>query len=166
MHTGGRGKSTMAKVLFNRLAGSFSHSAFVEIHVGDGADKTAQHLAAALKTLGATGKAAEGAAMLSQKLKGFVRDKKALFVLDNVWTASQLAALLPTEWGVGSVVIVTSRFERFTDSRTWRQVRDAADINNQPLKSTDKQPVKQCALDVAMSAPRGRQYAVDVCLEV
>jgi hypothetical protein len=121
MRAGGRGKSTLAKVLFNRLAGSVPHSAFVEIQEGDGQDKTAQHLAAALKALGASGEAAEGAAVLSSRLKGFVRDRKVLLVLDNVWTASQLTALLPTALGEGSTVIVTSRSARFTDSDAWRQ---------------------------------------------
>jgi hypothetical protein len=122
---GGSGKSTMAKLLFNRLerAGGFSHTAFVEIQVGDGADKTAQHLATALKALGAMGEESDGAAVLSRKLKEFVKGKRALFVLDNVWTASQLTALLPTEWEAGSVIIVTSRFEDFTDSIVWPKVR-------------------------------------------
>jgi phosphoribosylpyrophosphate synthetase len=126
MNAGGRGKSTLAKVLFNRLAGSFPHSAFVEIQEGDGADKSAHHLAAALKALGAligaSGEAAEGAAVLSSRLKGYVRDKKVLLVLDNVWTAGQLTALLPTAWGEGSTVVVTSRCARFTDSDAWRKV--------------------------------------------
>jgi hypothetical protein len=122
MHVGGRGKSTLAKVLFNRLAGSFPHSAFVEIQEGDGADRNAHHLATALKGLGAPGEAAEGAAVLSGRLKGFVRGRKVLLVLDNVWTAGQLTALLPTTWGEGSTVIVTSRSARFTDSDAWRQV--------------------------------------------
>jgi hypothetical protein len=60
--------------------------------------------------------------VLSQKLQGFVADKKLLYILDNVWTASQLTALLPTLWGEGSVVIVTTRFESFTDSDIWPQV--------------------------------------------
>jgi hypothetical protein len=119
---GGLGKSTLAKVLHNRLAGSFSYRAFVEIYVGDGADKTALHLAAALKGLGASGEAAEGAPVLSMKLKEFVKDKKVLFVLDNVWTASQLTSLLPTQWGEGSTVIVTSRLKSFSDSMVWPQV--------------------------------------------
>jgi hypothetical protein len=122
MHAGGRGKSTLAKVLFNRLAGGFPHSAFVEIQEGDGVDKTAHHLAAALKGLGASGEAAEGAAVLSSRLKGFVRDRKVLLVLDNVWTAGQLTALLPTAWGAGSTVIVTSRSSMFTDCDVWQQV--------------------------------------------
>jgi hypothetical protein len=124
MHAGGRGKSTMAKLLFNRLqhVGSFSGSSFVEIQVGDGTDKTAQHLLNALEGLGATAKASDGAAVLSQKLQGFVADKKLLYILDNVWTAGQLTALLPSKWGEGSVVIVTTRFESFTDSDIWPQV--------------------------------------------
>jgi hypothetical protein len=119
---GGRGKSTLAKVLFNRLAGRFTQSAFVEIQEGDGADKNAHHLVAALKGLGASGEASEGVPKLSSRLKEYVRDKKLLLVLDNVWTASQLTALLPTTWGEGSTVIVTSRSARFTDSDAWRQV--------------------------------------------
>jgi hypothetical protein len=59
-----RGKSTLAaEVLFNRLAGSLVHSAFVEIQEGDSADNNDHHLAAASKGLGALlGEAAKGAA--------------------------------------------------------------------------------------------------------
>ena len=123
MHAGGRGKSTLAKVLFNRLAGSFPHSAFVEIHEGDGADKAAIHLDAALNGLGAPEEAPGGAAVLRSRLNTFVRDRKVLLVLDNVWTGSQLDALLPTTWGEGSTVIVTSRSAKFTDSNVWQRVR-------------------------------------------
>jgi hypothetical protein len=123
MRAGGRGKSTLAKVLFNRLTSSFPHSAFVEIQEGDGFDKTARHLAAALEGLGASGKASDGVPKLSSRLKEYVRDRKVLLVLDNVWTAGQLTAMMPTAWGVGSTVIVTSRSARFTDSDTWRKVR-------------------------------------------
>jgi hypothetical protein len=114
----------MAKLLYNRLqgAGGFSNSAFVEIQVDDSADKIAQHLASALKGFGATAEASEGAPVLSQRLHRFVEDKKLLYILDNVWTASQLTALLPTRWGEGSVVIVTTRFESFPDSDNWPQV--------------------------------------------
>jgi hypothetical protein len=114
VRAGGRGKSTLAKVLFNRLAGGFPHSAFVEIQEGESADKTAGHVAKALDDLGG----AQG-----NTLHGFVRDRKVLLVLDNVWTASQLTALLPTAWGAGSTVIVTSRSAGFTDSDAWRRVR-------------------------------------------
>jgi hypothetical protein len=122
MRAGGCGKSTLAKVLFNRLAGSFPHSAFVKIQVGDGADKTAQYLAAALEALGAEDEDAAGATDLSSRLEGLVRDRKVLLVLDNVCTASQLTALLPTAWGAGSTVIVTSRSAAFSDSAVWRKV--------------------------------------------
>jgi hypothetical protein len=101
-----------------------SHSAFVAIQVGDGADKTAQHLANALKGFGTTADASEGAPVLSQKMQEFVTDKKLLYILDNVWTASQLTDLLPTLWGQGSVIIVTTRYESFTDSDIWPQVCD------------------------------------------
>jgi hypothetical protein len=130
VYVGGRGKSTMAKILYNRLKGGFPHSAFVEIQVDDGADKTAQHLSSALKGLGAKGKASEGEAALSAKLKSFVKGKKVLLVVDNVWMARQLDALLPVQWGEGmpvqwgegSKVIVTSRFQSF-QSNFWPQVR-------------------------------------------
>jgi hypothetical protein len=122
-HAGGLGKSTLAKVLFNRLAGSFSHRAFVEIHYGEGPEKIAQHLAAALRSLGAGVEEGQCASLLSWKLQDFVRGKKVLFVLDNVWGASQLTALLPASWGEGSAVIVTSRSKSFEDSSMWRAVR-------------------------------------------
>jgi hypothetical protein len=126
VHAGGLGKSTMAKVLFNRLAGNFLHSAFVELQSGDGADKVAQHLAVAVTGLGCKGEAAEGAPALSRKLKDFVKDKSVLFVLDNIWMSSQLTSLLPTEWGAGSRVIITSRFQSFSDSSSWPQVGTAS----------------------------------------
>jgi hypothetical protein len=94
----------------------------VEIQQCDGADKTAQHLAAALKALGASGEAADSVAVLSCRLKDLVRGRKVLLVLDNVWKAAELNALLPVTWGKGSTVIVTSRSARFTDSAAWRQV--------------------------------------------
>jgi hypothetical protein len=122
LYVGGCGKSTLATVLFNRLSGSFAHSAFVKIQQGDGVNKNAQHLVAALEGLGATGRTAEGVAVLSSRLRGFVKDKKVLLVLDNVWTSSQLTALLPTAWGRGSTVIVTSRSAMLTDSDVWHMV--------------------------------------------
>jgi hypothetical protein len=128
MRAAGRGKSTLAKVLFKRLAGKFSHRAFVEIQEGHGQEETAHHLAAAVHGLGATGRVAEGAAVLSSRLQGHVRDRKVLLVLDNVWTASQLDALLPSAWGAGSTVIVTSRSASFPDSDAWRQVRDSQPV--------------------------------------
>jgi hypothetical protein len=122
-HSGGLGKSTLAKVLFNRLAGSFSHRALVEIHYGEGPEKIAQHLAAALRSLGACVEEGSPASSISWRLQDFVRDKKVLYVLDNVWAASQLTALLPARWGEGSAVIVTSRSKSFEDSTRWRAVR-------------------------------------------
>jgi hypothetical protein len=119
---GGRGKSTLAKVMFNKLAGGFSYSAFVEAQAADSPNDRAQLLDATLQQLGATAKAAHGAAGLLADLKACVRGKRVLFVLDNVWTGPQLDALLPTEWGKGSVVIVTSRSKGFTDSDAWSQV--------------------------------------------
>ena len=115
----------MARLLFNRLAASFPHSAMVEIQVGDGADKTAQHLATALESLGAKANASEGARALLSRLKSYVEDKRVLFILDNVWTASQLDDLLPTKWGAGSAIVITSRFESLTESCIWPQVRIA-----------------------------------------
>jgi hypothetical protein len=107
--------------LFNRLAGGFSHSAFVEIQFDDGPAATARHLFRALKRLGAEPDDRDGASQLSEQLKQCARGKRVLFVLDNVCKGPQLDALLPAEWGEGSVVIVTSRFKAFTDSRS--QVR-------------------------------------------
>jgi hypothetical protein len=121
---GGAGKSTLAKILFNWLAEGFAHSAFVEIQQGDGPDKNATHLAAALKSLGASGEAAEGAAVLSDKLERFLESNKVLLVLDNVWTDVQLTALLPPKaaWKTGSTVIITSRSSRI-NCDAWREVR-------------------------------------------
>ena len=118
------GKSTLAKVLFNNLASDFPLSAIVEISQGDGDNKTAHHLAAALKRLGANTEESEGESVLSKKLAEYVKDKKVLFVLDNVWTTSQLNYLLAAAWGKGSVIIVTSRSSTINSSQqvcTWLQ---------------------------------------------
>jgi hypothetical protein len=122
LYAGGSGKSTLAKVLYNRLAGSFPHSVFVEILQEDGANKTAQHLTTALTGLGGKIMGSAAQPVLSQQIRELVMDKKVLFVLDNVWTASQLDKLLPAKWGDGSVVIVTSRFRSLSESQCWRQV--------------------------------------------
>jgi hypothetical protein len=122
MGAGGLGKSTLAKGLFNRLAGGFSHSAFVEIQADDGPSSIARHLSRVLKRLGGEPGSKDEAPELREKLQKYVRSRKVLFVLDNVWTGPQLDALLPAEWGAGSTVIVTSRFSSFTDSSAWPKV--------------------------------------------
>jgi hypothetical protein len=111
--------------MFNRLAlaGNFSRRAFVEVQADDSPTDRAQHLAGALRQLGATATATRSAAQLLTDLKEYVKGNTVLFVLDNVWTGPQLDALLPVEWGEGSVVIVTSRFKTFTDADTWSPVR-------------------------------------------
>jgi hypothetical protein len=122
MGAGGLGKSTLAKGLFNRLAGGFSHSAFVRLQADDGPSNIAQHLSAALKQLGGKPGNNDGAPELRAKLQESVRGNKVLFVLDNVRTGRQLDALLPAEWGPGSAVIVTSRSKSFADSSSWPKV--------------------------------------------
>ena len=59
---------------------------------------------------------------MSQKLKSFVMGKKVLLVLGNVWTATQLTALLPTELEAGSAVIVTCR-NNSLNCKIWTEVR-------------------------------------------
>jgi hypothetical protein len=113
----------MATLLFDHLSSGFAHRAFVELQFDDGADKLRERLAMALCSLGAAASASEATPVLRAKLKGFVRDNTVLLVVDNVWTAEQMDALLPMHWRKGSMVIVTSRNQAFNTSGVWRQVR-------------------------------------------
>jgi predicted ATPase len=109
---GGLGKTTLATYLYHRLSPQprFKHQAFVELK---GAGDTERCLKAALKGLGQDVLGASSAVHLAYQLKQCVRDKSVLYVLDNVEAAEQLSALLPTVWGEGSVVLVTSRSTQF-----------------------------------------------------
>lgn len=118
---GGLGKTTMAKLLFNRLSPSFTHRAFIELNASDGPTEARKHLVNALEQLGASNIRREAAAtVLRTSLQDFVRDRAVFLVLDNVWTADQLDYLLPDQIGAGSRVIVTSRISSMPSSRAWQ----------------------------------------------
>jgi predicted AAA+ superfamily ATPase len=119
---GGSGKTTLAKQLFTRLARSFSHFAFLELKADGNSESTAQHLPAALEAMGVESANVTAVPALRQMLLDSVREKKVLYVLDNVWSANQLDALLPSFSNNGSIVIITSRLKALTDSSAWRQV--------------------------------------------
>jgi hypothetical protein len=118
---GGCGKTTLATVMFKRLAPGFSHKARVYLPPGASGNDTGQQVAAALEQLGFEPDRRGGAPDVGD-LQAFVTTKRVLFVLDNVETAGQLDALLPTKWGKGSVVIITSRSQNLLHSLAWRKV--------------------------------------------
>jgi hypothetical protein len=76
----------------------------------------------ALKSLGDTNLEGLSERGLVSRLANCVRDKKVLYVLDNVECERHLDSLLPSKWGAGSVVLVTSRYKTFPRSAAWCEV--------------------------------------------
>lgn len=88
----------------------FKHRAYITLHPDDsGEAKLSEHIIKALKQLGA--KDCDGAYLpeLRTNLTNFARNNSVLLVVDNVWTQEQADALLISELGPDSRVIVTSR---------------------------------------------------------
>lgn len=127
---GGSGKTTLAMQLYNLLAAGtkdapgFKHKAFITLDPADsGEAKMRDHIIRALRQLGASGfNEAADAAELGSYMTTFARDHAILLVVDNVWTQEQADALLLSELGPGSRVIVTSRYVAIPGS-TVLQVR-------------------------------------------
>jgi hypothetical protein len=122
---GGSGKTTLAQELHNVLSGMFLQTAYVELGE-QGKPECAQQ-----KVLTSLGAAPRGSSVaeLKTQLQDCVRMKMVLLVIDNVWTAEQLDALLPQELHEGSTVICTSRSKEIPESislKNWIQVRLAA----------------------------------------
>jgi hypothetical protein len=117
------GRHAVAKQLESRLASGFCYRAFIRLQAEDGPDQLAQRLAAALTGMGSHAEAQDSVQRLLPMLQAFVADKKVLYVLDNVRSAAQLDALLPTSWGKGSVVIVSSKHAKIPASAVWEEVR-------------------------------------------
>eukprot|EP00878_Enallax_costatus_P044774 GHUV01053511.1.p2 GENE.GHUV01053511.1~~GHUV01053511.1.p2 ORF type:complete len:143 (-),score=29.59 GHUV01053511.1:789-1217(-) len=100
--TGGCGKTTLAKLLFNRLAPHFPYSALIELQP-DGRIGS-QQLSNLLKQLGAAGfNEASSAGVLLGRLQEYVYNKAVLIVVDNVWRKGHLDELLPRRFGQGAV---------------------------------------------------------------
>jgi predicted AAA+ superfamily ATPase len=119
---GGSGKTTMAQLLYSRLEQQFLHKAFLQLNT-DSPDAQTGQLMDLLQQLGLNpSKVAGGDKKLLEQLEEFVKHKPVLLVLDNVSSAEQLDGLLPTQWGSGSQLIITSRSPGFHSSRVW-QVR-------------------------------------------
>lgn len=98
----------LARLLYDRLAPSFMHRAFMQINAQAGDGQVQHILGGALEQLGASKDKGGAAAQLDQ-LKALVKSTAVLLVIDNVWTASQLDGLLPTEFHEGSRIIISSR---------------------------------------------------------
>lgn len=124
-HAGGAGKSTLARLLFNRLAGHFADRAMVVLQPSDGPPELESHVSKILQGLGVT--VASGR-VLPQLLVCLAARKPALVLLDGVWTPEQLDMLLPANWAEGSIVIVSSRAQEMPGSQVWRQVSATAAV--------------------------------------
>lgn len=108
---GGLGKTVIAQQLFNQLAGTFQHTAFIRVDAQAENQQLPSLLEDALCQLGYNSRNSSfiGVSAVADVLKAFVKHNQVLLVLDNIWTKEQLDVLLPTELGRGSRVIVTSR---------------------------------------------------------
>lgn len=107
----------MATLLFNALASAvehnFSHRAFITLNQEDSTTQLRQHLSQLLEDLGMSGQKQHSLRQLQSHLHDCVRGKTVLLVVDNVWTAEQLDALVPPAecFTPGSRLVVTSRFQ-------------------------------------------------------
>eukprot|EP00878_Enallax_costatus_P038112 GHUV01043266.1.p1 GENE.GHUV01043266.1~~GHUV01043266.1.p1 ORF type:complete len:147 (+),score=35.83 GHUV01043266.1:609-1049(+) len=126
--TGGMGKTTLAKLLFNPLAQHFRHSALIELqHDGH---ISSEHISSLLEQLGAEGfKKTSPAGVLLRTAQDYVSGKAVLIVVDNVWTQDQLDKLLPREFTQGSRVIITSRYSDLPKSEWCQQVTEVIRCN-------------------------------------
>jgi hypothetical protein len=120
--TGGAGKTTMARLLFNCLAPGFQHTAIIKLQLDEGDQLAAKHLADALTRLHVDFNAGSTAELLLPKLQNFVKNNKVLLVLDNVSHYSQLEAMLPDTFTPGSKVIITSRHNTLDEVEETQQV--------------------------------------------
>lgn len=129
LYAGGCGKTTLATLLFNRLAPKHQHTAFLELDINQRV--TSQQLCSLLKQLGASGfNEGSSAKELHVKLQEYVLDKRVLLVVDNVWSAEQLDNLLPESFWQGSCVIVTSRSSKMPDSYWWGEVSWCSELDS------------------------------------
>ena len=125
--SGGSGKTTMARMLFNTLSSSkqFTKAAMVSLHLeGSSELDLNRHLVMLLQGLGPPGEAAPTGdnTQLLQLLAELVcsKDHKVLLVLDNVNHDAQLNSLLPSVFSSGSRVIITSRVRALPSSSTYQ----------------------------------------------
>lgn len=123
LNAGGAGKTTLACLLFNRLAGGFAGRAIVMLQPSHSYPELEGHVIKVLQGLGAAVAPGRALPQLQHQLAGLVARDSALLLLDGVWRPEQLDTLLPTEWAKGSIVIVTSRARELPRSQVWRQVR-------------------------------------------
>jgi hypothetical protein len=112
----------MAKLLYNALAPQFSLRALVSLDLKDSNPQLKKHLAQLLEDLGMSGQKQHSLSQLQTRLHRHLQGKAVLLVVDNVWTAEQLDALLPPArcFGAGSRVVITSRMAFLADSVSYK----------------------------------------------
>jgi hypothetical protein len=123
------GKTSMAMLMYNLLAGRFPHRAIVKLEAEDMGGKLTERLSGLLRDLGFQGQQLHDIERLQSQLHTFVKDRAVLLLVDNVCDAQQLDALLPqapqaatgaTSFASGSRVIITSRLASMPVSNRYK----------------------------------------------
>jgi hypothetical protein len=89
----------------------------------DAGTELKKHIKAMLMALGGMVNDGHDMEQLKAQLEEKLKTKKALIVVDNIWTGDQLDALVPSAVAVGSIIIATSRMADFkAESSCWVKV--------------------------------------------
>ena len=135
---GGIGKTTLAREIYNKIFRDFEASSFIHNIREESKNKglvslQKQLLSKIISTQKDISNVDEGISVLSKRL----HNKKVLIVLDDVNKEEQLKALAgKDEWfGVGSIIIVTSRDRHLLKGHGVKHIYEAKELNdNEALK--------------------------------
>ncbi|CAL4984423.1 unnamed protein product [Urochloa decumbens] len=108
---GGLGKTTLAKIVFDKLKGQFDCAVFVTISLNPNMEKVLRNMLCQLDTSFNANSAMCGEAQAINELREFLRNKRYLIVIDDIWSYSVWNtvkyALIENE--CGSRIITTTR---------------------------------------------------------